>query len=127
VAGVAMIDIDGRVLIAERPEGKSMAGMWEFPGGKIEDGESPEYALMREIEEELGVETRPCCFSPLTFVSHTYERFNLLMPLYACRVWKGIPQGKEGQNLKWVKPIDLYDEHLVPADIAMIPYIIENI
>ncbi len=125
VAAAALIDIDGRVLIAQRPEGKMMAGLWEFPGGKLEEGESPEHALMRELSEELGIETRPCCFSPLTFVSHAYEKFNLMMPLYACRVWDGIPQGKEGQALKWVKPMDLYDEALLPADIPMIPYLID--
>ncbi len=127
VAAVALIDVDGRVLISQRPEGKSMAGMWEFPGGKLEEGESPEYALMRELSEELGIETRPCCFSPLSFVSYMYDKFNLLMPLYACRVWAGIPQGKEGQALKWLKPLDLYDEALLPADLPLIPALIEMI
>ena len=125
VVAVALVDIDGRVLIAQRPESKAMAGLWEFPGGKLEEGESPEYALMRELSEELGIETRPCCFSPLTFVSHAYESFHLQMPLYVCRVWKGFPQGKEGQELKWVKPLDLYDEALLPADLPMIPYLID--
>lgn len=125
VAAVALIDRDGRILIGQRPEGKPMAGMWEFPGGKLEEGESPEYALMRELNEELGIETRPCCFSPLTFVTHEYDKFTLMMPLYACRVWDGIVQAKEGQNLKWVKPLDLYDEALLPADIPMIPYLID--
>ena len=125
VAAAALVDVDGRVLITQRPEGKSMAGLWEFPGGKLEEGEGAEHALMRELSEELGIETRPCCFSPLTFCSHEYEKFNLLMPLYVCRVWKGIPQGKEGQNLKWVKPLDLYDEALLPADLPMVPYLID--
>ncbi len=125
VAAAVLVDVDGRVLITQRPEGKMMAGMWEFPGGKVEEGENPEYTLMRELEEEIGIETRPCCFSPLTFASHSYSEFNLLMPLYVCRVWKGIPQGKEGQQLKWAKPIDLYDEHLLPADVPLIPYLID--
>ncbi len=125
VAAAALVDVDGRVLIAQRPEGKSMTGLWEFPGGKLEEGESPEHALMRELSEELGIETRPCCFYPLTFTSHMYEKFNLLMPLYVCRVWSGIPQSKEGQALKWVKPLDLYDQALLPADVPMIPALID--
>ena len=107
VSAVALIDIDGRVLIAQRPEGKSMAGLWEFPGGKVEAGETPELALMRELEEELGIETWESCLAPLTFASHTYDDFHLLMPLFACRKWKGTPHGKEGQNLKWVRVNEL--------------------
>ncbi|HMM73187.1 MAG TPA: (deoxy)nucleoside triphosphate pyrophosphohydrolase [Rhodocyclaceae bacterium] len=93
-----MVDADGRVLLAQRPEGRSMAGLWEFPGGKVKSGETPEYALMRGLEEELGVITRPCCFSPAAFASHAYDDFHLLMPLFVCRVWKGAPQPREGQT-----------------------------
>lgn len=127
VAAAALIDSDGRILIAQRPEGKSLAGMWEFPGGKLEEGETPEYALMREIEEELGIETRPCCYSPLGFASHTYESFHLLMPLYVCRVWKGEVKAKEHQALKWVKPRDLYDYSMPPADLPLIAQILDNL
>ena len=120
VAAAAIIDQDGRVLIAQRPEGKAMAGMWEFPGGKVDAGETPEYALMRELEEELGVTVRPCCFSPIAFASHGYDDFHLLMPLFICRVWKGIPQAKEGQTLKWVMPLSLYDYEIPEADLPLI-------
>ncbi len=120
VAAAALIDGDGRVLIAQRPEGKSMAGLWEFPGGKIEIGETPEYTLMRELREELSIETRPCCFFPLAFASHTYDKFHLMMPLFACRVWDGIPQAAEGQVLKWVNVDDLYDYPMPEADIPLI-------
>ena len=121
VSAVALIDIDGRVLIAQRPEGKSMAGLWEFPGGKVEDGESPEVALIRELEEELGINTWESCLAPLTFASHAYDDFHLLMPLFACRKWNGTPQSNEGQALKWVKPRDLRDLPMPPADLPLIP------
>lgn len=120
VAAAALIDSEGRILVAQRPEGKSMAGLWEFPGGKIEQGETPEYALMRELREELGIETRPCCFSPIAFASHTYTDFHLMMPLFACRVWDGIPQSKEGQAIKWVRPNQLYDLAMPEADLPLI-------
>ncbi len=121
VSAVALVDADGRVLIAQRPEGKSMAGMWEFPGGKIEAGETPEAALIRELQEELGINTWSSCLAPLTFASHSYENFHLLMPLFACRKWEGIPQGREGQTLKWVYAKDLRDYEMPPADIPLIP------
>ncbi|MBT8153553.1 8-oxo-dGTP diphosphatase MutT [Epibacterium ulvae] len=121
VSAVALIDPDGRILLAQRPEGKSMAGMWEFPGGKIEPGETPEAALVRELQEELGINTWKSCLAPLTFASHSYEDFHLLMPLFACRKWEGIPQGKEGQTLKWVIPQDLRNYDMPPADIPLIP------
>ena len=111
----------GRVLLAQRPEGKSMAGLWEFPGGKIEPGETPEAALIRELHEELGIDTWASCLAPLTFASHTYEDFHLLMPLFACRKWEGIPQAREGQVLKWVRANDLRSYPMPPADIPLIP------
>jgi len=120
VSAVALIDIDGRVLIAQRPEGKSMAGRWEFPGGKVEDGETPEEALIREMFEELGIETWESCLAPLTFASHTYEKFHLLMPLFACRKWKGTPQSREGQALKWVRVNQLRDYPMPAADVPLI-------
>ena len=120
VSAVALIDIDGRVLIAQRPKGKSMAGLWEFPGGKIEPGETPEQALVRELHEELGIETWESCLAPLTFASHTYEDFHLLMPLFACRKWKGTPQSREGQALKWVRVNKLNDFPMPPADEPLI-------
>ncbi|MEM8804247.1 MAG: (deoxy)nucleoside triphosphate pyrophosphohydrolase, partial [Pseudomonadota bacterium] len=107
VSAVALIDADGRVLLAQRPEGKSMAGLWEFPGGKVELGETPEVALIRELEEELGINTWESCLAPLTFASHSYESFHLLMPLFACRKWEGAPMSKENQKLKWVRPNEL--------------------
>jgi 8-oxo-dGTP diphosphatase len=125
VAAALLIDKDGRVLVAQRPEGKSMAGLWEFPGGKVEAGEGPEFALMRELREELDIETRPCGFYPITFASHSYEKFHLMMPLFACRVWRGIVQGKEGQSLKWIRPMELYDLEMPAADIPLIPAIID--
>ncbi|MDA8586182.1 8-oxo-dGTP diphosphatase MutT [Rhodobacteraceae bacterium] len=121
VSAAALIDPDGRVLIAERPEGKSMAGLWEFPGGKIEPGETPEAALIRELHEELGIETWESCLAPLTFASHTYNDFHLLMPLFACRKWKGTPMSREDQNLKWVRASQLRDYPMPPADIPLIP------
>jgi len=120
VVAVALIDRDGRILIAQRPEGKSMAGLWEFPGGKVEPGESPDAALIRELQEELGVDTRQSCLAPLTFASHAYDDFHLLMPLYVCRVWKGIPRAKEGQKLDWVRPMQLTDYPMPLADVPLV-------
>lgn len=121
VSAVALIDRDGRVLLTQRPEGKSMAGLWEFPGGKVEPGESPEAALIRELGEELGIDTWESCLAPLTFASHGYEDFHLLMPLFACRKWEGIPQSREGQAMKWVAARDLRSYPMPPADIPLIP------
>ena len=121
VSAVAMIDADGRVLLAQRPEGKSMAGLWEFPGGKVEAGETPEVALIRELHEELGIDTWESCLAPLTFASHAYDDFHLLMPLFACRKWKGTPHPKEGQTLKWVRANKLRDYPMPPADVPLIP------
>lgn len=123
VSAVALVDVDGRVLLARRPEGKSMAGLWEFPGGKIEPGETPEAALIRELDEELGINTWASCLAPLTFASHTYESFHLLMPLFICRKWEGVPSSKEGQTLRWVRPQNLRDFEMPPADIPLIPVI----
>lgn len=121
VSAVALIDADGRVLLAQRPEGKSLAGLWEFPGGKVEPGETPEAALIRELQEELGIETWASCLAPLTFASHGYENFHLLMPVFACRKWQGIVQGREGQKLAWVRAADLANYPMPPADIPLIP------
>ena len=121
VAACALVDVDGRVLVARRPEGKPMAGLWEFPGGKVEPGETPEAALIRELHEELGIGTWASCLAPLTFASHGYDDFHLLMPLFACRKWEGIPHAREGQVLKWVRPRDLRDYPMPPADIPLIP------
>lgn len=121
VSAVALVDKDGRVLLAQRPEGKSMAGLWEFPGGKVETGETPETALIRELHEELGIETWDSCLAPLSFASYTYETFHLLMPLFICRKWEGIVQPKEGQTLKWVFPKDMRDYPMPPADLPLIP------
>jgi len=121
VAAVALIDKDGRVLLTKRPEGKPMAGLWEFPGGKVESGETPEVALIRELEEELGIDTWASCLAPLTFASHSYDDFHLLMPLFACRKWQGIPRAREGQTLKWVRVEDLRDYPMPAADISLIP------
>ena len=125
VAAVALIDPDGRVLLAQRPEGKPMAGLWEFPGGKVEAGERPEAALIRELFEELGITVREPCLAPLTFASHAYETFHLLMPLYACRRWEGFLQPREGQALKWVRPRDLRTYPMPPADEPLIPFLID--
>ncbi len=121
VSAVALIDVDGRVLLAQRPEGKSLAGLWEFPGGKVEPDESPEDALIRELHEELGIETWKTCLAPLTFASHAYDDFHLLMPLFACRKWDGTPHPREGQTLKWVRPNELKNYPMPPADIPLIP------
>jgi len=121
VSAVALIDPDGRVLLAQRPEGKPMAGLWEFPGGKIEPGETPEAALIRELEEELGIRTWNSCLAPLTFASHSYETFHLLMPVFACRRWEGIVQPREGQRLAWVRAADLRNYPMPAADIPLIP------
>ncbi|WP_456388241.1 8-oxo-dGTP diphosphatase MutT [Profundibacter sp.] len=121
VSAVALIDRDGRILLAQRPEGKSMAGLWEFPGGKVEAGETPEAALIRELQEELGIDTWASCLAPLTFASHAYDDFHLIMPLFACRKWQGTPHPREGQNLKWVQVRDLRNYPMPPADIPLIP------
>ncbi len=120
VAAAALIDRDGRVLLAKRPVGKPMAGLWEFPGGKVDPGETPEYALMRELREELGIETRPCCFAPVAFASHAYDDFHLLMPLFSCRTWKGFATPHEGQEFKWVKGDDLSKYEMPAADVPLI-------
>jgi 8-oxo-dGTP diphosphatase len=125
VVACALVDSDGRILIAERPEGKKMAGLWEFPGGKVEPGETPEETLVRELREELGIETKSACLAPLTFASHAYEDWHLLMPLYVCRRWEGIPQGREGQALKWVRARELRHYPMPPADLPLIAPLIE--
>jgi 8-oxo-dGTP diphosphatase len=125
VAAVALIDPDFRVLIAERPAGKQLAGMWEFPGGKVEVGERPEETLIRELREELGINVEEPCLAPLTFASHAYEAFHLVMPLYACRRWSGFVQPLEGQRLKWVRPTELREYPMPPADEPLIPALID--
>lgn len=121
VSAVALIDADGRVLLAQRPEGRTMAGLWEFPGGKVEPHETPEAALIRELHEELGIDTWASCLAPLTFASHPYPDFHLLMPLFACRKWQGVPHPREGQRLAWVRPREMRDYAMPPADIPLIP------
>lgn len=121
VSAVALIDPDGRILLAQRPEGKSLSGLWEFPGGKVDPGETPEVALIRELDEELGIQTWTSCLAPLTFASHSYPDFHLLMPLFACRRWDGVPQGREGQRLAWARPEKLSDYPMPPADLPLIP------
>ncbi|WBU64227.1 8-oxo-dGTP diphosphatase MutT [Paracoccus aerodenitrificans] len=121
VSAVALIDADGRILLAQRPEGKSMAGLWEFPGGKVEPGETPETALVRELREELGIDTHESCLAPLSFASHSYDDFHLLMPLFACRRWKGIVRPVEGQRLSWAYARDLRNYEMPPADLPLIP------
>jgi 8-oxo-dGTP diphosphatase len=123
VAACALIDSDGRVLLAERPPGKSMAGLWEFPGGKVEPGERPEQTLIRELEEELGIDVEEACLAPLTFASHAYPEFHLLMPLYVCRRWQGTVQAREGQRIVWVRPNRLKDYKMPPADEPLIAHL----
>lgn len=125
VAACALVDADGRVLLAQRPEGKQLAGLWEFPGGKVEPGETPEETLIRELQEEIGVTTKADCLAPLTFASHTYDDFHLLMPLYVCRRFEGVARGLEGQALKWVRPKDMRDYPMPPADEPLIPFLID--
>ena len=123
VVACALVDTDGRILLAQRPEGKSMAGLWEFPGGKVEAGETPEQTVIRELHEELGIVTRVACLAPLTFASHAYDDFHLLMPLFICRRFEGIPQGREGQALKWVRAKALRDYPMPAADEPLIPFL----
>jgi 8-oxo-dGTP diphosphatase len=125
VAACALVDADGRVLITERPAGKALAGLWEFPGGKVEPGERPEETLIRELAEELGIIVQEACLAPLTFASHTYADFQLLMPLWICRRWEGLAQGREGQRLAWVRPGKLRDYPMPPADEPLIPVIVD--
>ena len=123
VAAVALVDADGRVLIAKRPEGKNLAGLWEFPGGKVDPGETPEAALIRELKEELGIDTHESCLAPLTFASHAYEKFHLLMPLYVCWRWKGEVERREHAELAWVRPMRLRDYPMPPADAPLVAMI----
>ena len=125
VAAVALVDADGRVLIAQRPAGKALAGLWEFPGGKLDPGERPEAALIRELDEELGITVREACLAPLTFASHAYPDFHLLMPLWVCRRWEGLVAPREGQALKWVRPGRLRDHPMPPADEPLTPPLID--
>ncbi|WP_102960945.1 (deoxy)nucleoside triphosphate pyrophosphohydrolase [Mangrovicella endophytica] len=125
VVACALLDADGRILLAERPAHKSLGGLWEFPGGKVETGETPEAALIRELEEELGVVTKVACLAPLTFASHAYDSFHLLMPLYVCRRYEGIPTSREGQRLAWVRPNKLRDYPMPPADAPLIPFLMD--
>ncbi len=120
VSAVALVDVDGRVLLAKRPEGKSMAGLWEFPGGKVRDGETPEAALIRELQEEIGIDVTESCLAPFTFASHAYDDFHLLMPLYLCRVWEGIVTAREGQELVWRRPAEIGDLPMPPADKPLV-------
>lgn len=123
VVAAALIDSDGRVLIAQRPDGKQLAGQWEFPGGKVEDGETPETALIRELEEELGIVVKQACLAPFVFASHTYESFHLLMPLYLIRRWDGEPEAREHKALKWVRPNDMRNYEMPPADLPLVAWL----
>ncbi len=125
VAACALVDADNRVLLAQRPEGKSLAGLWEFPGGKVESDETPEETIIRELHEELGIDTKTACLAPITFASHSYEDFHLLMPLFVCRRFWGTPRPNEGQALKWVRPRDMRDYPMPPADEPLIPVLID--
>ncbi|KQT44371.1 NTP pyrophosphohydrolase [Aureimonas sp. Leaf454] len=125
VAACALVDADNRILLAERPAGKTLAGLWEFPGGKVEPGETPEETLIRELEEEIGIVTKAACLAPLTFASHAYADFHLLMPLYVCRRFEGIAAPLEGQRLKWVRPGALRDYPMPPADAPLIPFLVD--
>jgi 8-oxo-dGTP diphosphatase len=125
VVAVALIDADDRILVAQRPPGKQLAGLWEFPGGKVDPGERPEAALIRELHEELGIEVKEACLAPLTFASHAYEDFHLLMPLYVCRRWQGLVTPREGQALKWLRARQLRDIPMPPADEPLIPALID--
>jgi 8-oxo-dGTP diphosphatase len=125
VIACALVDVDKRVLIAQRPEGKALAGLWEFPGGKVEPGERPEETLIRELREELGIEVREPCLAPLTFASHAYDDFHLLMPLYICRRWEGQAIAREGQALAWVRANKLRDYPMPPADLPLLPHLID--
>ena len=125
VVACALIDADNRVLVAQRPPGKAMAGLWEFPGGKLVPGETPEQCLIRELREELAIDTEAACLAPLTFASHAYERFHLLMPLYVCRRWRGEPEPREGQALRWVRPRALRELAMPAADLPLIPFLEE--
>ncbi len=120
VAAAALVDVDGRILLAQRPEGKSMAGLWEFPGGKVDPGETPEQALVRELKEELDIDTRSSCLAPIAFASHSYDDFHLLMPLFVCRIWEGQVTALEGQNFVWVRPLRLRDYEMPPADEPLV-------
>ncbi len=125
VSACALVDVDNRILLAQRPQGKSMAGLWEFPGGKVEEGEIPEEALIRELHEELGITTWQSCLAPLSFASHSYENFHLLMPLFICRKWDGIPTPQENQQLKWVRAKDLRQFAMPPADDPLVPALMD--
>ena len=125
VVAAALVDVDGRVLLAQRPKGKQLEGLWEFPGGKMEPGERPEDSLIRELREELGIAVKAACLAPLTFASHAYENFHLLMPLYICRRWEGFVQPLDGQALKWVRPKALRDYPMPPADAPLIPHLVD--
>ena len=123
VAAAALVDVDGRVLICQRPEGKQLAGLWEFPGGKLEAGETPEACLIRELNEELGIEVKAACLAPFVFASHTYDDFHLLMPLYLCRRWDGFVERREHKALAWVEPMKLADYPMPPADAPLVAYL----
>ena len=120
VVSVALIDVDGRILLAQRPEGREMSGLWEFPGGKVKEDETPEVALVRELKEELGIDIAESCLAPFSFASHVYDNFHLLMPLYLCRLWKGTPSPQEQQKLKWVRLENLNDYSMPPADLPLV-------